>query len=314
MPPTFPAGTLLVDAETGEIDRYSDGSRHLISPPVVTQMGVTASQLTPVSASNFSLIPQGADYFPEGMYLRNAQTGEISQYSGSDFHLVSVPVATKMGLNGSNVVTITAEQYDNVPKGTDYFPQGMLIQNSQTGEIDIYNSGQRQLISVPVANVMNITAAQLTTISASQFNEIPPGLAYFPQNVYLQNQVTGEISEYSGGYNHVVSVPVATVMGLTSSQLIPVPPSQYNAIPQGNAYYPEGIFIQNNQTGEIDQITGGQRHWVSPQAALEIGLTSSQIAVIGADQFNAIPLSGNFVVPPSATGTTQGQSSGNTGS
>ena len=108
-------------------------------------MGITAAQLTSVTATNFNLIPQGADYFPNGMYLRNAQTGEISQYSGGDFHLVSVPVATKMGLNGSNVVTITAEQYDGISKGSDYFPQGMLLQNSQTGEIDMYNNGQHRI-------------------------------------------------------------------------------------------------------------------------------------------------------------------------
>ena len=294
---------MIVDAETGEIDQYSDGSRHLISPPVATQMGITSGQLTPVTAANFNLIPQGSDYFPTGMYLRNAQTGEISQYSGGDFHLVSVPVATKMGLNGSNVVTITAEQYDKVIKGSDYFPQGILIQNSQTGEIDIYNNGQRQLISVSVANAMNITAARVTTISASQFTQISQGSDYFPQGVYLQNQSTGEIAEYSGGYNHVVSVPVATVMGLTSSQLIPVSASQYDAIPQGNAYYSQGMFIENNQTGEIDQISAGQRYWVSPQAALEIGLSSTQIAIIGADQFNAIPLAGNFVPPTSSAST-----------
>ena len=150
---------------------------------------------------------------------------------------------------------------------------------------------------------MNITAAQVTTISASQFNEIPQGPDYFPQGVYLQNQATGEISQYSGGYNHVVSVPVATVMGLTSSQLIPVTATQYNAIPQGNAYYPQGIFIENNQTGEVDQISGGQRYWVSAVAEAEIGLSSSQIAVIGADQFNAIPLAGTFVPPATSTST-----------
>src|SRR5271157_2160295 len=174
-PPTFPDGTLLVDAETGEIDQYNDGSRHLISPCVAAKMGITAAQLTTVTAANFNLIPQGADYFPDGMYLRNAQTGEISQYSGGDFHLVSVPVATKLGLTGTNVVTITAEQYDKVAKGSDYFPEGMLIQNVQTGEVDIYNNGRRHWISVPVANTMNMTAAQVTTISASQFNEIPQG-------------------------------------------------------------------------------------------------------------------------------------------
>ena len=36
-------------------------------------MGITAAQLTPVSAASFNLIPDGADYFPDGMYLRNAR-------------------------------------------------------------------------------------------------------------------------------------------------------------------------------------------------------------------------------------------------
>jgi hypothetical protein len=296
---------LLTNAQTGELAQYSGGNRHLISPPVAAKMGITAAQLTTVSAANFSLIPQTQDYFPDGMFLRNARTGEISEFSSGNFHLVSVPVATKMGLTGNNVVTITADQYNKVAKGSDYFVEGMLIQNVQSGEVDIYSGGQRHGISVPVATRMNITTAQVTTISASQFNGISQGLDYFPQGAYLQNQVTGEISQYSGGYNHVVSTTVATVMGLKSSQLIPVSPSQYNAIPQSNAFYPEGIFVQNNQTGEIDQISGGQRHWVSPQAALEFGLTSSQIAPIGSDQFNAIPLSGNFVVPKPATVTQQ---------
>ncbi len=264
-------------------------------------MGITQAQVTPVTNANFSLIPLGSDYFPTGMYLRNAQTGEISQYSGGEFHLVSVPVANKMGLNGNNVVTITAEQYGKVSKSNDYFPEDMLLQNAQTGEIDIYGGGERHLISVPVATAMNITPAQLTVITASQFNEIPLGSDYFPQQVYLQNQSTGEISEYSGGYNHVVSVPVATVMGLSTSQLIPITAVQYDAIPQGNAFYPQGIFIENNQTGEVDQISAGQRLWVSPLAELQIGLTSSQIAIIGADQFNAIPLAGTYVPPASSS-------------
>ena len=91
----------------------------------------------------------------------------------ADFHLVSVPVATKMGLNGTNVVTITAEQYDKVTKGSDYFPEGMLLQNAQTGEIVMYSNGQRQLISVPVANAMNITAAQVTTIAPANSTKFP---------------------------------------------------------------------------------------------------------------------------------------------
>jgi len=256
-------------------------------------MGITSAQLTPVTADKFNLIPAGQDYFPEGMFLRNAQTGEISRYSGGSFHLVSVPVATMMKLNGSNVVTITPDQYNKVPKTTDYFPEGMLIQNFQTGEVDLYSSGQRHWLSVPVFTKMNITTAQLTTISASQFNAIPQGQDYFPESSYLENQVTGEISQYSGGYNHLVSAPVAAVMGLTPAQMISVTPTQYNAIPKGLDYYPNGIFIQNYQTGEIDEMSGGQRHWVVAPSQVPSG----QVATIGADQFNAIPLGSNFVAP-----------------
>jgi hypothetical protein len=288
---------LLINAQTGEIDQYNSGARHLISPPVAARMGITTAQLTAVTSDKFNLIAQGSDYFPEGMLLRNSENGAISRYSDGTFHLVSVPVATKMGLTGNDVATITPDQYNKVTKGSDYFPEGMLIQNVQTGEVDLYSGGQRHWISVPVANRIGLTIDKLTTISASQFTMIPQGPDYFPEGVYLQNQVTGEIAQYSGGYNHIVSAPVAVVMGLTSTQLISVSPSQYNAIPQGNYYYPEGIFVQNNQTGEIDQITGGQRHWVSPAAALMIGLTTSQIATIGADQFNAVPRSSDFVAP-----------------
>jgi hypothetical protein len=263
-------------------------------------MGISASQLTPITASQFTLITQGPDYFPTGMFLRNASTGEISEYAAGQFHLVSVPVATTMGLTGSNTVTITAAQYNNVPKGSDYFPENMLIQNVQTGEIDVYSGGLRHWISVPVATKMNITTAQLTTISASQFNAISQGSDYFPEGSYLENQVTGEISQYSGGYDHLISTPVATVMGLSQSQLISVTPAQYNAIPKGLDYYPNGIFIENNATGEVDQMSGGQRYWVPSQDLTALDIPSSTIATIGADQFNAIPVGGVFTMPATA--------------
>ena len=73
---------MLINAQTGEVDQYSGAARHLISPPVAAKMGITPAQLTAVTADKFNLIPAGKDYFPEGMFLRNVQTGEISRYSG----------------------------------------------------------------------------------------------------------------------------------------------------------------------------------------------------------------------------------------
>ena len=60
--------------------------------------------------------------------------------------------------------------------------------------------------------------------------------------------------------------------------------------------------MKNNETSEVDQISGGQRHWVSPQAQVQIILAGTPIAVIGADQFNAIPRSSDYVPPATTTG------------
>ena len=81
------------------------------------------------------------------------------------------------------MATITADQYSKVTKGNDYFPEGMLIQNVQTGEVDLYSGGQRHWISGPGATKMNLTAAKVTTISASQFNADLPGEGLLPRGL-----------------------------------------------------------------------------------------------------------------------------------
>jgi hypothetical protein len=282
------------------MDEYDNGARHLISPPVADAMKIKPAQLTSLDSGKFNLIPQSSDYFPDKMFLRNDHTGEISQYSGGEFHVVSVPVANVLGLSPSNVTTITAVQYNKVTKGSDYFAEGMLLKNVQTGELDIYSAGMRHTIPVPAQAKMNIAASSVATISASQFNGIPHGNDFFPEASYVTNQVTGAIAQYSGGYLHSISEPVATVMGLKSTDLIPVTPSEFNAIPMGLEYFPNGIFISNNLTGEVDQMSGGQRLWVSPQDVKALGLTSSQIAAISANEFNAIPVGGVFTMPASS--------------
>ena len=98
-------------------------------------------------------------------------------------------------------------------------------------------------------------------------------------------------------------------MGLTSSQIIPVTPAQYTAITQGSDYYPNLILIENNATGEVDQIANGQRYWVTPQDLTALGVSSSTIAPIGADQFNGIPVGGVFTMPSTTQQTGSSQSS-----
>jgi hypothetical protein len=266
-------------------------------------MNIKQAQLTSLDSNTFNLIPQNADYFPDGLFLRNDQSGEISRYSSGELHLVSVPVVNVLGLNPSNVVTITTAQYNKVGKGSDYFAEGMLLKNVHTGELDIYNAGQRHTIPVLAQAKMNIAASSVATISAGQFNAIPHGNDFFPEGSYVTNEVSGAIAQYSGGFLHSISLPVATVMGLKSTDLIPVTTGEFNAIPTGLAFYPDGVFISNIQNGEVDQMSGGRRHWVSSQDMQALGLTSSQIAAISSNEFDAIPVGGVYALPASSPGS-----------
>jgi len=298
--PTFPDGTILRNEQTGELGYYSkaQGARRLISPPVAEKMGIKAEQTKALTVEDFKAVPKGTDYFPDGMFVRNESTGEISRFSDEKFHVVSTPILNLLGIGVEDVATISAAQYGGVPKGNDYFPEGILIQNQQTGEVDLYKGGERHWISVPVATRMNIQPSQLVVISPTQFNAVPQGKDYFPDGVYLQNQETGEIARYADGKRGVVSAPVASKLGLTSTDLIAVSAGQYNAVTKGADYFLEGMFVMNNQSGEVSNYSGGQRHWVSPPVAAQINLTEAMITTIGADQYNAIPKGGDFTPPP----------------
>jgi hypothetical protein len=87
-------------------------------------------------------------------------------------------------------------------------------------------------------------------------------------------------------------------MGLTATQWITVTPTQYDAIPKGNDYFPEGMFLENDLSQERDKYSGGQLHWVSPVQQVLAGLKTSQFVMIGADRFNLIPHGSDFVAPP----------------
>ncbi|WP_220369805.1 hypothetical protein, partial [Paludisphaera rhizosphaerae] len=302
--PTFADGTIIRNEQTGELGYYSGGKRGLISPPVAAKMGLTTDKTTSVTNDDFNAVPKGPDYYPEGIFVRSDQTGEISRYSGGTFHVVSTPVLNYLNVGVNDVATIPAAQYGATSKGDDYFPERTLIQNQQTGEIDIYFSGQRHWISVPVAQRLNIQPSQLVVISPTQFNGVSQGKDYFPNGVYIQNQETGEISRYQDGQRGVVSSPVASKLGLKATDLISVSASQYNAVNQGADYFADGMYLQNNQTGELAEYNGGQRHWISTPVATQLNLTPAMLTIIGADQFNAIPRGGDYTPPaPDPTAT-----------
>ena len=183
------------------------------------------------------------------MFLRNVQTGEISQYSGGSFHLVSVPVATTMKLNGSNVVTITADQYNKVPKTTDYLSRGHAHPECSDGRS---GSLQRWSAALDLRSRIHQDEHHHGPANNNQrqsVQAVPQGQDYFPESSYLQNQVTGEISQYSGGYNHLISAPVAAVMGLTSAQLISVTPASTTPFPRAWTTTPTGSSCRTTRPG-----------------------------------------------------------------
>ena len=153
---------------------------------------------------------------------------------------------------------------------------------------------------IMAANVVALRFLQVGTVVLCDFPFMEVNESKYRPGIVVGDSKTGEIARYDSGRLNVVSSPIASKLGLTASDLIPVSAGQYGAVTKGPDYFIEGMFLQNNQTGELANYSGGQRHWVSSPVASQINLTPAMITAIGADQFNAIPRGGDYT-PPAPT-------------
>jgi hypothetical protein len=159
--------------------------------------------------------------------------------------------------------------------------------NWSAGILGTVQRGYRHWLSPEVFNYLgNPACAQLPD---GEFNSIPSAAQYFPEGMYVRNPDTGNISIIAGGQRHWLSPEVYAYLGSPAATNIPA--GQFNAIPSGAQYFPEGMYVRNPVTGNISVIAGGQREWISPQANQILGQDPHYQPVhIPADQFNAIPV------------------------
>ncbi len=298
--PTFPDNTFVQDSTTGEISVYRSGTFHWVSPPVIAKMGLSPSQITTVENAEYTLVPKGSDYFPDGIFVQNSQTGEISRYSAGAGHLVTVPIANKLGLTAPQMATITPAQYNIMPRGNDYIPDGWFVQNTLNGAISQYSDGALHAVSPQVAGVLKLAPSQIVQIADDQYANLPKANDYYPEGIYIVNQQTGDFSQYSGGQLHWLSPSVLSSVNPPQSQTVLASAAQYNAISKGNDYFPDGMFLQNAKTGEISIYLLGQRHWISGPVYSQMGLTASQLVSISDAQYGAISRGTDYVPPASA--------------
>ena len=98
--------------------------------PVAARMNLQASQIVVISPTQFNAIPQGKDYFPDGVYLQNQETGEIARYDAGKRGVVSSPIASRLGLTATDLISVSAGQYNAVDQGPDYIPDGLFLKNN----------------------------------------------------------------------------------------------------------------------------------------------------------------------------------------
>ena len=258
------------------------------SQPVQNAINLDPSQINSIDDATYQSIPKGQDYFPEGSFVMNRQSKEISYYGNGIRQVVSTPIAAKLGVSAANSIPLSVAQYAGIPQGNDYVPDGAFLQDNFTGQIGQYSNGIFHLVSQAVAGVMGLTQSQIIHISHDQYSELMKPSEYYPDGIFLQNVNTGEVSQYSGGQRHVLSQAVLAAVKPSQANMVVETVPNYAAIPRGNDYFPEGMIIKDKKTSDVSIYLGGQRHAISPQVAQAMNLTSTQIVSISDAQYMSI--------------------------
>jgi hypothetical protein len=252
-----PDGMYVRDLATGEIDRLGGGLRHYVEYPIWAAQGSPA----PVDLDDFPFqaISQGGVYAPDGLYVQEASSNEIDELGSGLRHYVFYQIWAAQGFPAPVVLDHNA--FAAFPQGGTYAPDGMYVRDLATGEIDALGGGQRHYV------YYSLWAAQrfpeFVNLDDFPFQAIPQGGTFAPEGKFVQDSTTGEIDALSGGQRHDVSY--AFWAGQDFPSFLTIDPTAFAAIPQGNPYVPNGLYVQDTATGEIDYLLGGQRHYVSYQ-------------------------------------------------
>jgi hypothetical protein len=166
--------------QSKEISRYQDGVRQVLSPQIATALGLPDANTITIGVAQYVAIPQGKDYVPNGSFLQDNFTGQMVQYSDGIFRSVSQQVAGILKLQQSQIIKITDEQYRNLIKPSQYYPDGIFIENLSTGDISYYSGGQLHWLSPAVVATVKPPLSNTVIETAANYSVIPRGSDYTP--------------------------------------------------------------------------------------------------------------------------------------
>ena len=215
------------------------------------------------------------------MIVQDSTTGAMSIVEGDEKHLVSAGVYA--ALDQPFVFSIPDAEYTAIPTGLPYFPDGIIVQDSNTGAMSIVEGGEKLLVSTAVYQYLGDPPT--TSVTDAQYTAIPTGIQYFPDGMMVRDQATGAIDIILAGEKHAVSSEVYSYLDDPTPDTIP--DAQFNAIPTGLAYFADGMFVSDDQTGSKAIILAGQKHSISLEVYDYLG--SPQLTIVPDAEYRRFP-------------------------
>ena len=162
--------------------RYSASAdvRQVVSAPIAAKLGLSASNTISLTVAQYVAIPQGNDYIPNGSYLQDTLDGQIGEYSNGTFRLVSQQVAGILKLTQSQIIEISDQQYTSLMKPSEYYPDGIYVENLTTGDISLYSGGELHYLTPAVVAQVQPPLSNTAIVTAADYTAIPMGSNYTP--------------------------------------------------------------------------------------------------------------------------------------
>ena len=166
---------------------------------------------TGIPDAEFSAIPTGLAYFPDGMIVQDESTSAVAIIQGGANFPLSSQVLAYLG--NPAATPIPDAEFSAIPAGLAYFPDSMIVQDgSGSGSISIIQGGQKRLLSAGILQYLG--SPQPTVISDDQYLGIPTGLPYVPEGLFVSDAGSGAIDIIQNGQKHLVSPQVDLFLAL----------------------------------------------------------------------------------------------------
>ena len=197
--PYFPSGMIVQDGSTDAPSIVQNGVKSPVSAEVYLYLGDPPT--TSVTDAQYTAIPTGLPYFPSGMIVQDSSTGALSIIQNGMKSLVSAAVYQYLG--EPPTTSITDAEYTAIPTGLQFFPGGMIVQDSITGALSIIQNGVKRSVSEAV--YVYLDSPQTVIVSDAVYQAIPTGLQYVADGMLVQDgSDTGAVSIIEGGLKRLV--------------------------------------------------------------------------------------------------------------